>query len=173
MKGSKKSGVLRDFSSSKEFEEFSSLLAKLTEKYKLSKYEFVEIADKQEGVPVTIFMKNLSPLEAVVRYMHEGLGFNHKQIGALLNRSPKTVWQAFNFGRKKLPPKLVIKPSSYYIPFSVLSDRKFSILENVVKHLVEGYNLRFFEIANLIYRDDRTIWTVYSRAKKKRAKHEG
>lgn len=171
MKYSKKRDISRDFTSSKEFEEFKALLNMLIDKHDVSGFELVELAKREIGIPATVFSKNLSPLEGVTKYLHENLRLSFNEIGALLNRSPKTVWQAYKFGLKKLPASLLVKVSPYYIPYSVLSNRKFSILEGAVKHLHEHYKLRFSQIADLIYRDDRTIWTVYSRVKKK-VKHE-
>lgn len=56
------------------------------------------------------------------------------------------------------------------IPVSVISDRSLATLESVVEYLKEKKNLSYHEIAVLLKRDDRTVWTCYSRAKKKRAK---
>ncbi|MBI2128672.1 hypothetical protein HYU07_00385 [Candidatus Woesearchaeota archaeon] len=54
------------------------------------------------------------------------------------------------------------------IPVSILKDRKLSALEAISEYLKETLNMNYHEIAVLMNRDDRTIWTVYSRAKKKR-----
>jgi len=54
-----------------------------------------------------------------------------------------------------------------YIPIETVRDRTFSILESVVKFLKEKRALTYHEIAVLLNRDDRTIWTVYNRVKKK------
>ena len=58
------------------------------------------------------------------------------------------------------------------IPLAVLSDRSVSVLEAVVEYLHDKKSYSFHEIAIMINRDDRTIWTCYSRAKKKRGKNE-
>lgn len=163
----KQKGDLLDLSSSKEFEKFSSLLDEITKKHNISVNELMAMTGKKESIPLTIFENNLSPLECVAKYLHEEEDLSHKQIGVILNRSPKTVWQAYKFSLKKISGKMEVKTSSYFIPFNLLGERKFSILESVVKHLVEDYNLKFSQIANLMKRDDRTIWTVYSRVKKK------
>lgn len=160
-------GDLLDLSSSKEFEKFSSLLDEITKKHNISAQELMALTGKKDSLPLSIFENNLSPLECVTKYLHEVEELSHKQIGAILNRSPKTVWQAYKFSLKKIPGKLEVKTSPYFIPFNLLGERKFSILESVVKHLVEDHNLKFSQIANLMNRDDRTIWTVYSRVKKK------
>jgi predicted transcriptional regulator len=57
------------------------------------------------------------------------------------------------------------------VPLSVLTDRKLSILEVIVEYLHEKKSLSFHEIAVLTKRDDRTIWTCYNRAKKKRMRN--
>lgn len=57
------------------------------------------------------------------------------------------------------------------IPLRVLTDRALSVLEVMVEYLKEEEELSFHEIAKLTNRDDRTIWTVYSRAKKKRLRN--
>ncbi|MDO8740267.1 MAG: hypothetical protein Q7J54_01690 [Candidatus Woesearchaeota archaeon] len=54
------------------------------------------------------------------------------------------------------------------IPVSILKDRKLSALEAISEYLKESLNMNYHEIAVLMNRDDRTIWTVYNRAKKKR-----
>jgi len=44
-----------------------------------------------------------------------------------------------------------------------------SVLEVMVEYLKEKEGLSYHEIASLTNRDDRTIWTVYHRAKIKRS----
>ena len=56
------------------------------------------------------------------------------------------------------------------LPTYILKDRSVSVLEAIVEYLKGNENLSFHEIALLINRDDRTIWTVYDRVKKKRGK---
>jgi len=64
--------------------------------------------------------------------------------------------------------KEVLVSSRINIPLSVLQDRSLSVLESVSEYLRDRRNLSFQEIADLTNRDVRTIWTCYSRAKKKR-----
>jgi len=54
------------------------------------------------------------------------------------------------------------------IPTLIFRDRKLSVLEAMVEYLKDEKQLSYHEIAVLLNRDDRTIWTCYSRAKKKR-----
>lgn len=54
------------------------------------------------------------------------------------------------------------------IPSFVFKDRTLSVLEVMVEYLRDNKKMRFREIAQIINRDDRTVWTVYRRAKLKR-----
>jgi hypothetical protein len=56
------------------------------------------------------------------------------------------------------------------IPSSIFLDRNISVLEVLVRYLKEQKKLKYHEIAVLLNRDDRTIWTCYNRALKKRGK---
>ena len=58
------------------------------------------------------------------------------------------------------------------LPLSIFRDRKLSVLEVITEYLKEKKNMRYSEIAELLNRDDRTIWTSYNRAKEKRKKEE-
>lgn len=57
---------------------------------------------------------------------------------------------------------------SMNLPSYIFRDRSLSVLEAMVEYLKEKENLTFHRIAKLLNRDDRTIWTCYDRAKKKR-----
>jgi hypothetical protein len=70
-----------------------------------------------------------------------------------------------NLGKKRADS---IKKEEILIPSSIFIDRKLSVLEILVEYLKEKRNLNYHQIASLLNRDDRTIWTVYNRAKKKR-----
>ena len=54
------------------------------------------------------------------------------------------------------------------IPVQVLQDRSISVLEAISYYLKETKNLTYHQIALLLNRNDRTIWTCYQRAKKKK-----
>lgn len=54
------------------------------------------------------------------------------------------------------------------IPIEIFRDREIAVLESLVEYLKDSYHLSFAEIGRLMQRDQRTIWTVYRRAKAKR-----
>ena len=59
-------------------------------------------------------------------------------------------------------------PSNIWIPSNVLRDSSISVLEAIVEFLKEKKGLTYHQIGELINRDERNVWTVYQRAKKKR-----
>ena len=56
------------------------------------------------------------------------------------------------------------------IPISIFKVEGLSALETICKYLKEELDLNYSKIALLLNRNDRTIWTVYQRAKKKHGK---
>ncbi len=54
-----------------------------------------------------------------------------------------------------------------YIPISIFKDTRLTPFESIVKYLKETENLTYAEIGRQLARDERNIWTVYQRAKKK------
>ncbi len=126
---------------------------------------------KQErSIPLSLFKTSLAPLETVVKFLIENQSLSIKEVSLLLKRSPKTIWQAYNFAKKKYLKKFTVKQKQFLIPISIFSVSKLSILESLVSYLKEVQNLKFYQIAGLLDRDQRTIWTVYSRARRKNAK---
>ena len=86
----------------------------------------------------------------------------------MLNRNNRTIWTTYNNAVKKKKEKIPVKESRFFVPVSVFKDRKFSVLEVIVSYLKDNFNLRYSEIAVLLARDERNIWTVYNRSKKKK-----
>ncbi len=162
---------IRDFSSPKtifeKLKEHSISLEDLEKFYRI-KQLIEELEKKEPEIPLSIFSKELSSLESIVKYLRENLNYTNKQIAKLTKRSEKTIWQAHNSSKKF--PKFKLEFSKYYLPLSILSNRKFAVLESIVKYLRENLKLNYSEISKLLKRDERTIWTVYSRVKKKNAK---
>ena len=129
----------------------------------------VEIKDEVK-VPISVFKNDyLSSLENIVKYLRENLLLSFKQIGSLTNRNPIALAVTYRNAKKKLEAKFAITEiSPYSIPVSILKDRNISVLENIAVYLKDTFGLTYHSIAVLLNRDDRTIWTVYQRAKKKK-----
>ena len=144
-------------------------------KQELNSEEIIGLINKHLGredvkVPVSVFKNDfLSSLETIVKYLRENLLLTFKRIGELTNRNQIALAVTYRNARKKLAEGFVVTEiSPYSIPVSILKNRKLSVLENVVSYLKDTFGLTYHSIAVLLNRDDRTIWTVYQRAKKKR-----
>ena len=59
-------------------------------------------------------------------------------------------------------------PPFIHIPSTIFQDRHVAVLEAVVEYLVQQ-GFTYHEIGVLLNRDERTIWTVHARVKKKRS----
>jgi hypothetical protein len=131
----------------------------------LTKEELIDmiISEREDKIPVTIFTKDLAPLESIVKYLKDNKGMTIKKISEKLDRSSKTIWTTYNNVRGK---KLVFADTEYLIPISFFS-KKTSILETTVYYLKKNHDMTLHQIAVILHRDDRTIWTVYHRAQVK------
>ncbi len=131
----------------------------------LSKRELIDIliSEKQEKIPITIFLNGLAPLESVVKHLKENRGMTIQKISEKLKRSNKTIWTTYNNVKGK---RLEYKDTQYNIPLSFFA-KDTSILETAVYYLKKNHDLTLHQIAILLQRDDRTIWTIYHRALKK------
>lgn len=61
-------------------------------------------------------------------------------------------------------------PSKIYLDFSIFRNNEFTIFEALIKYLKEEKGLRYRKIGLILGRDERNIWTVYNRGKKKSEK---
>ena len=117
--------------------------------------------------PISIFNNSLSALEAISKYFKEELGLRYCQIATLLNRDDRTIWGAYKSAKQKANERFILEAPDLQIPYSIFKDRTFSVLEVLTKYLKEELRLRYCQIACLLNKDDRTIWTVYHRVRKK------
>jgi len=127
---------------------------------------------KEISIPIGIFSNDaLSSLEAIVKYLKEDLKLKFSKIAKILNRSSKTIWATYQKSLKKMPSSFGTVSREVVIPASAISNRSFSTLESVVGY-VKDLNYSNHEIGAILHLDDRTIWTVYDRVKKKRGMGE-
>ena len=118
-------------------------------------------------LPVSIFAsKMLSSLEASVVYLKEARHLRFSQIAKLLNRDQRTVWTTYAKAKTKSPTVQTVQVSEEVIPIVVIASRRHSVLESIALHLKEN-NFSNKKIAQLLAKDESTIWTVLHRAAKK------
>jgi len=142
----------------------------IKEKYKLTFDELEKLVEEELSFPTAILNKKLTVLESVVKYLKEEQYVSLGKISNLLGRDKRNIWHIYNRTKKKYPKKFVIKKTGFWIPVNIFSNTKLSALEAIVSYIKEELSLTYHEIALLLKRDDRTIWTVYQRARKKNVK---
>jgi len=120
------------------------------------------------SIPVSVFSNDyLSALEAIVKYLYENRNLRLSEIAKLISRDQRAIGVTYRFARKKMKTILKAPVSKYSLPVSAIASRKLSVLESIVYHLRNNYSLSYHEIALIMRRDDRTIWTVSYRALRK------
>ena len=148
-----------------ELAEFLNLYAQLRKKYGGTTSRLIKDFSKDVLLPVSIFNKKLSCLEVIVRYLID-YGLSVSETAKILDRSYTTVQTTLKNAKEKFSESLDTS-SKLKIPCSVLANRELSVLENIVLFLKVELNLSFSEISKILHRNQRTIWTVYSRAARK------
>ena len=129
-------------------------------------------------IPSGIFTGRLGCLEAMVKYMKENLEMGYHEIAEILNRDNRNIWTVYKKARGKQPeamnlektlimlPVMKIEKTFLVLPVSIFENDKLTTLEAIVLYLKEK-GLRYNEISKLLNRDQRNIWTIYSKAVKK------
>ena len=115
----------------------------------------------ENDVPVSVFTCDYSPLQALVTFLHIDRGYTFKEIAAVLNRPYSTIWNACMDAAANSPK------SEFSIPLKQFS-AGLSILETIVTYLHIYYGLSFARIGALLKRDQRTVWTSWNRAVRKK-----
>ena len=144
------------------------LLQPLAEKYNVPAEEFLK-QEMGETAPVSIFTVELTPLEAVAKFLKENKNYSLREISKLISRDERNVWHIYSDSRKKHPKLFKDIKADILVPIKIFSNQKLSALESIVVYLKEKFSLNYSQVAVLLNRDKRTVWTVYQRAKKKNA----
>lgn len=124
-------------------------------------------------IPARVFREGNSGLRAIVAYLKDEKKLSFSRIALILGRDQRTIWSAYS--KIKSPQTKTVKnmPSENEpsINTSVFSERKYSILENAAMHLLKTYSVR--ETAQILGRNNMTIWTVKRRAEQKANRARG
>jgi hypothetical protein len=155
---------------SKEKETILKLLAEeIKKKYRLNNKEITELieARKEIRIPLSLFEDKLGALEVLCKYMKENLGLSYHEIAQALGRDDRTIWTAYSQAIKKQKEPLKIKDTSLFVAISIFDNKELTVLESIIFYL-KHKGRKYSEIAKLLNRDQRNIWTIYSRAVKKR-----
>ncbi len=155
----------KDYSEEKEIL-ISKLFKAIQEEYKVSRENVLSLIRKEVEIPINAFSKELGALEAIAKYMKENLNMNYHEIAKELGRNERTIWIAYKKATEKQKEPIKPKETKMFLPISIFKDKKLTTLESIILYLKEK-RLKFSEIAKLLERDQRNIWTIYSRAIKK------
>ena len=141
----------------------------LEKRYDVSKEEqFKQVYENAPGktVPVEVFGTELSPSEAIIKFLKENKKLSYHEIAVELNRDERGIWGGYQRAKKKMSQAFSIEPTTT-IPISIFENRDLSILENVVMFLKDSLNWKLVQIARTLNKKSTTISTAYSRAKEK------
>jgi DNA-binding CsgD family transcriptional regulator len=156
-----------------------------SELLRYEKKELVEMIIKQKAaqgikIPLYILCSENSPLESVVKYLKEKEGLSIKDIAYILKRNVQTIWttyrnsnQAKHQAKNQTEHLAEHRPNTQVqkddeIPVSILSKEEgVSIMEAAVSYLKQDKGLRLIEIAKMLGRNQKTVWTCYNRYIKK------
>ncbi|MBI4452554.1 hypothetical protein HY637_03930 [Candidatus Woesearchaeota archaeon] len=156
----------QNLSKEEKIELISRFIDELKRIHEVSEQELLH--KKEAMIPVGVFGNDaLSSLEAIVKFMRENLKMRFSKIAKSLNRSNKTIWATYSKASKKMPSSFDNVSRQIIIPSSAISNRSYSTLESVVG-FVKDLDYSNHEVAEMLHLDDRTIWTVWDRVKKKR-----
>jgi len=135
----------------------------------------IEVAYAQElaapyDVPVSIFARpELSPFEALCTYLSEEKKLRPSELARTLGKPYMDVYLTTRNARKKYPGKLLVV-AGLTVPLTELLSDLWTMNEALVFYLREKKKLEFHDIARLLLRDRRNIWTIYKRALNKRVR---
>lgn len=121
---------------------------------------------KKLHIPFSIFSSDLSCLETICKYLREELNISFNEMSVLLNRKPITLRTTYNNAKTKHPERFTNFNFCHNMPISILRNRKYTTFEIAISYLKEnGVSLK--DISKIMCRSYKTIWTTYSRSKKK------
>lgn len=150
-----------------------AFIAHMRKEHALTDSEVNEIlaeakSHQQTLLPINIFQtEKLSALEAIVKYLKENKSLTFHEIAVVLKRDDRTIWTTYTKARSKMIAPFHLPPSKYVVPAAIFAERRLSVLETLSFYLKETLKLTLHDIAVLLNRNDRTIWTVINRAGKK------
>lgn len=139
-------------------------IAILKERYDASLSEIVDAFHGEISIPANIYASDLTPLEATSSFLSSEKDFGEKDIAEALKRPKSTIQNALKNANKK---GIVAKEdnSTIRIPLSAF-DTEMSPAEAVV-YALHKQGLRNADIADAIGKDQRNVWQLLNRAKKR------
>jgi len=137
--------------------------------YPATEAKIAELLQQSITIPDYVFNESLTALQSIVKYLKEERSLKNSEIAKIAHISQKSVWQAYRNSKAIQQEAFTRQKAAYAIPLSALKPG-LTALESVVFHLRITEKVSFRGIADILRRDQRTIWTLFRRAEKKSAK---
>jgi len=143
-----------------------------------SENNILEYLKHDNMIPLNLFCSKSPCLEVVVKFMVDNLNLDCETISVILNRNIKNINKAYNKSSNKnykhqleSNKSLAIvnhnEISNIMVPLVIFKHNSLSMLESLVKYIKDVHAMKYSQIATILNRDQRTIWTIYNRASKK------
>ncbi|MEM0230979.1 MAG: helix-turn-helix domain-containing protein [Candidatus Woesearchaeota archaeon] len=143
-------------------QKISTSIEELSRRYGIQKEDLLRISEEGRNfIDAGIFQKR-APLGAICTEL-KAKGYSTKEIAKKLGRSYKTIWTTIKKTERKKPAE----KTGILIPLRAFENRNMGILESAVKFLKDEKNMRLSQIAKILKRNYRTVWTAYNKAKEK------
>lgn len=125
-----------------------------------------------DSIPTSIFQdREIAVLEAIVEFLKEEKNLHYSEIANLLSRDDRTIWTTYSRVKKTRKAARKKQYSGITVPIKIFSDRNISAMEALCSYLFSEHDLSYSQIATLLNRDQRTVWTCVNRAKRKNARN--
>lgn len=157
-----------------EIELVKTLIDKISSTYNISQEDLInKLSAPNDSIDAAAFsIDALSPTEVLVKYLREKKFNKFSDIARFLKRSQNTIQTTYNNAQKKHPKVLSFSNSNINVPLSIFSNKKFTIFESLVRYLRDSKNMTNRDIAHILKKSNKTIWTVYNRSKLKLRENE-
>jgi hypothetical protein len=114
--------------------------------------------EKDIAVPLPIFSKNLSPGEALVKFLKENKNLRLSEIAKLLNKKENAVWLNYHRASKKLKARFDnYSAEKISIPIHIFKIEKLSYLESIVFYLRQELRLPNNEISRTLNKSAQVL----------------
>jgi hypothetical protein len=134
----------------------------------LDKIILKKLKENEISIPISIFSKDLSPGEALVKFLKENKNLKFSEIAKLLNKKENAIW--LNYSRSKEKSKTPFdgyQMDKINLPAYIFRIEKLSYLESIIYYLRQELRLSNNELSKLLNKSPQVLSISYNHAKKK------
>lgn len=139
----------------------------------LDKIILKKLKENEISIPISIFSKELSPGEALVKFLKENKNMKFSQIAKLLNKKENAVWLNYNRSKEKSITSFEgYQMDKINLPVHIFKIEKLSHLESIIYYLRHELRLSNNELSKLLNKSPQVLSISYNHAKNKLIKNE-